>query len=254
MHQGMKKHLIHGVAALLGLGLFAFTGIMTAGIAAERLLSASATATGIVVSGEGTAKVAPDRAEITLGLEARGETAAEAQRQNAEKMELIIAALTEAGVAREDIKTADYNLTPVRHWDEQTRREILSGYQASNLVTISTKQTGEVGRLVDLAVAAGANHVQSISFEVEDEATVRAEALNRAVADARRKAEQMARTAGVRLGKVKSLTDSTSEYRPFMQAEKLMAADLSGDRRAETPIEPGQVRFRTTAQMTFAIR
>lgn len=251
MHQGMKKHLIHGLAALLGLGLFCFTGIMAAGAAAERLGPQDA---GIVVSGEGSAKVAPDRAEIALGLEGRGATASEAQRQNAQTMEKIVAALSGAGVAREDIKTTNYNLTPVRHWDEKTQQDILSGYQASNLVTISTKETGKVGQLVDLAVAAGANHVQSISFDVEDEAAVRAEALDRAIADARRKAERMAKAAGVRLGKVKSLTDSTVQVNPFPRAEKLMDTALGGDAQAQTPIEPGQIRFRTTAQMTFAIR
>lgn len=250
MHDNLKKHL--PLVATLTLGVVLPLAGLTLAVGETLGRALRPAATGLAVVGEATAKADPDRAEFTLGLETRAATAREAQAKNAETMQKVVTALTLAGIDRKDIRTSAYTLTPVRRWEEKSGREILEGYQTASLVTASTGETAKVGALVDAAVSAGANTVQNITFSVTDEGKVRRQALARAVADARNQAQRMAAAAGVRLGKVTSITDATVES-PVVYASKERLLD-TGAVAAQTPVEPGQVRFTTRVQVTFAIR
>ncbi|HHW14239.1 MAG TPA: SIMPL domain-containing protein, partial [Firmicutes bacterium] len=142
---------------------------------------------GIAVTGEATVMAVPDRAELTVGLESEAPSAVEAQRANARAMERVLTAVVKAGVERKDVQTSEYSLTPVRRWDEKAGKSVLLGYRAVNLVTVTTSKTEMVGRLADLAVAAGATNVQNIVFDVADKSKLQQEALAEAVAEARAK-------------------------------------------------------------------
>ncbi|MGE5552987.1 MAG: SIMPL domain-containing protein [Betaproteobacteria bacterium] len=251
MHDHSKKHLPMTAALTLG-AILTLTGVtLVIGETASRVLRPGTA--GISVTGEATAKADPDQAEFTLGLETRGATAREVQAKSAAAMAKVVQALTAAGLDRKDIRTSTYNLTPVRRWDEKSGRDVLTGYQATSLVTAVTEETAEVGALVDAAVSAGANTVQDISFSVADPAEVRQQALARAIADARSRAQKMAEAAGVRLGKVIAMSDATTVEHPVTFTKE--ALDLgAASRTARTPVEPGQIRFTTRVQVTFAIR
>jgi uncharacterized protein YggE len=238
------------LAICLGLGLAGVGGALAAVGVLDR--PGGSDDRGIAVSGEATVSVPPDLAEVTLGVEADGPTAAEAQRRTARTMEKVLAALAAAGVERKDLRTTQYSLTPVRRWDEPTRREVLLGYRAANLVTVRTGETGRVGQLVDAAVSAGATDVANLSFSVADRSKVREEALARAVADARHQAERLARAAGVRLGRVQTITDSTAEAQPLSTWARLKEAGAAAD--GAPPLEPGRLRFTTRVQVTFGLR
>lgn len=247
----LRRHLVHGLLALV-----AVAALAAAATAGGSLLTReeAADGTGMTVSGEATATAAPDRAEIVLGLEAQADSAVEAQRRNAATMERILAVLTESGVERKDLRTTGYSLEPVKRWDEKSGREVLVGYRAFNLVRVTTHTLDQTGKLVDAAVSAGANNVQGISFALEDESVLRQEALGRAVADARAKAERMARAAGVRLGKVRAMTDTTVETSPVWPVSDLAKASLRAGSESVVPLEPGQMRITTRVTVTFAIR
>lgn len=245
-HRGFALEVLLGVV-LVGLVAVAVTG----NVPAQRR---AGEADGIAVTGEATVTAVPDRAEVTLGLESEAPSAVEAQRANARAMERVLAALTKAGVDRRDVQTSEYSLTPVRRWDEKAHKNVLLGYRAVNLVTVTTVKTGAVGRLADAAVAAGATNVQNIVFDVTDKSKLQQEALAEAVAEARAKADRLARAAGVRVGKVRSMADATSVVRPAYDQAELAGLRTLGPQDSAVPLERGRLRLTSRVHVTFGLR
>lgn len=251
MHEQMKKHWVLGAVMVMGFGLAVFAATIAAGETLAR--SGRPGDGGITVSSEAIVKVAPDRAQVTLGLESQGATAGEAQDKNAEKMENVIERLVAAGIKREDIKTRSYNLNPLRRWDDKAGTEVSLGFQAINLVSVTTGDVENLGRLIDTATSAGANNVQDVTFDVSEKSRAREAAMDQAVGKARSKAARLAEAAGVRLGAATRVSEVTADAPVIPVAYAQMKA---ADSRAEktTPIEPGQVTITAHVDMTFAIR
>ena len=159
------KSLFH--AAALGLVLTSAAApaalAQTAPPAADTLFQA----TTLNLSAYGETKVAPDMATITLGVMTQGKTAAEAMGANATRMAAVMASLHKAGIADKDIQTSNLNLSPQYRYVENAP-PILTGYQASNTVTITVHDLKRLGAAVDASVDAGANQVQGIGFGLED--------------------------------------------------------------------------------------
>ena len=185
-------------------------------------------------SGEGRREMAPDKATIILGVETRAKTPAAAASANADRMTAIRAALVRAGVAERDIATARYSLG--LHFG---RNEADTQYVAANLVTVTTRQLDQVGRIIDTGLGAGANNINQLQYDLTDRTAAQAEALGDAVANARRQAEVMAEAAGGRLGELIELGTQPGEYRPFFAGDMAMARMQSA--AAPTPVSPGAV-------------
>ncbi|HEX6316512.1 MAG TPA: SIMPL domain-containing protein [Gemmatimonadaceae bacterium] len=188
----------------------------------------------ISATGEGRREVAPDKATIVLGVETRAKTPAAAASANAERMTAIRAALIRAGVAERDIATARYSLG----LEFTGRTQMDTQYVAANLVTVTTRQLDQVGRIIDTGLGAGANNINSLHYDLTDRSPVQAQALGDAVQNARRQAEVMAEAAGGRLGELVELTTSPGEYRPFFAGDMAMRVQASA---APTPVSPGAV-------------
>lgn len=187
----------------------------------------------ITASGEGRREMAPDKATIVLGVETRARTPAAAASANADRMTAIRAALTRAGVAERDIATARYSLGL-----EFGRTPADTQYVAANLVTVTTRQLDQVGRIIDTGLGAGANNINSLQYDLIDRSPAQAQALGDAVANARRQAEVMAAAAGGRLGELIELGTQPGEYRPFYAGDMAMRMQASV---APTPVSPGAV-------------
>lgn len=187
----------------------------------------------ITSSGEGRREMAPDKATIVLGVETRARTPAAAASANADRMTAIRNALTRAGVAARDIATARYSLG----LEYTGRVPPDTQYVAANMVTVTTRQLDQVGRIIDTGLGAGANNINSLQYDLTDRTNAQNEALSDAVRNARRQAEVMAEAAGGRLGELVELTTSPGEIRPFMGdvAFRMQAS------AAPTPVSPGQV-------------
>ena len=194
----------------------------------------------INATGQGRREMAPDKATIVLGVETRSKTPAAAASANADRMTRIRTALMRAGVAEKDIATARYSL----HF-EQGRTQADTQYVATNMVTVTTKQLDQVGRIIDTGLGAGANNINSLSYDLTDRNVAESGALGDAVADARRQADIMATAAGGRLGDLIELGTSSPQYQPY-------AADVAMYRMAAqsapTPVSPGTVTV--TASVT----
>lgn len=240
--------IVVGVVALLGL-ILQLTGggrsVMAAGPANQ----------GIIVNGEGETSVKPDLAKVNLGLEAEAATAQEAQRKNADQMTKIVAGLKALGLAEKDIQTTDFSLFPNRQYDKESGHEKLTGYRATNQVTVTVRDLKKLGQVVDDAIGNGANTVGNVTFSVETPEVWRDKTIAKAVLEARAKAEAMAKASGVRIRKIIAITESTVDIRPY-QADygyKREALQSAADTAGNTPLEPGNVKVTANVQITFGI-
>lgn len=193
----------------------------------------------VTVTGIGTVEVVPDQARMSFGVESRGRTAQAAIAANAAAMEKVIAALRRTG-ARE-IATQWVSVWPVMR-----EEGVIEGYAASNSVS-ATIGAGRAGELIDAAAEAGANQISGPGISSSDAEKLYRDALAKAVADARERAEILAKAAGRTLGEIASMTEVGSQPVPLYRE----AADAAA---ASTPIVPGQQETTATVSVTFDLR
>lgn len=201
--------------------------------------------TGITVSGVGIVSGKPDVAYLTLGVSTEDKEAAKAASINAATTSAVIDAIVRSGVAKNDIETAQYTVSPVM--DYRSQRPVTTGYQISNIVRVKVRALAKVGAVIDAAMAAGANNVQNVRFEVDDNTKLRQRALVEAIANARADAELIASTMKVRLGKVVSVT----QFGPSIPRPLEFSAMKTA---AETPILPGDVDVTASVTVVYSIQ
>ena len=166
--------------------------------------------TGIWVSGQGVISVAPDLANLDLGVETRAEDVSEANSQASAAMDAIIEVLKARGVKDEDIQTSRFSVYPRYNYVEEevdgvrTGREVLTGYRVSNSATVKLRDLNVVGEVIGEVVTAGGDDVRinGINFTLEDPKPMMAELREMAVADARAKAEHLAELSDVAVGRL----------------------------------------------------
>src|SRR5256885_6113125 len=156
----------------------------------------------VTVEGTATARVVPDTATFTFGQETDGPTAKGALADNAAHMRRVISALLRAGVAKEDIQTQDVSVYPRRNQNND-----VVGFNASGSVVATVRRLAKAGAVVDAAVAAGADETSGPQFDRSSRGDLTQKALRDAFADARAKAEALAREAGTSLGEVRRIEE-----------------------------------------------
>jgi len=250
----MKKNRIVMIAAALALLLpvLALAGCTVAAPAPATNITVGSQQEGIWVTGQGEVQAVPDVAVLNLGVQAQAPTVAVAQEQAKSAMDAVMAALKSNGVADKDIQTTGYNVWQQTRWDNNTQEEVVTGYQVSNTVQVKVRKVADAGAVLDAAVAAGGDliRVQGIYFEVDDPTTYTTEARSKAVADAKKRAEQLASLAGVNLGNPTYITESYYNpviYRGYDMAKAESAAG------APTPITPGETTITASVQIVYAI-
>ncbi|WP_246662957.1 SIMPL domain-containing protein [Pseudolabrys sp. FHR47] len=197
----------------------------------------------ITVTGEATVSVAPDNANIRLGVTSQGKNAREASETNARQMTNVLAAIKEAGVADRDVQTSRLSLQPQYEQGKAGPARLL-GFQVTNQITIRIREIDKFPGILDRAIAAGANEMSGIEFVVSEQSKLLDQARDDAVSDARRKAELYAKAAGVKLGPVTSITEEgSSPPRPVVQAMRASAV----------PVAPGEQLLRAAVSVTFEL-
>ena len=212
-----------------------------AGVAQPRLGRSATTTTGplITVTGEATVDVTPNQASFDFGVTTQAATAAQAMNRNASQARAIVDALKKAGVDASDVQTTQVSLWPQTSSDG-TR---ITGYQASNSVHV-TAGLGKSGALVDAAVRAGANNVSGPNLDNADTSSSYHEALKKAIADAKGKAQAIAEGAGLTLGSLVKIEEGSSAQPVPMYAAARDAASV--------PIEAGTQQIQASVTVTFA--
>lgn len=208
---------------------------------------------GIWVSGSGKVSAVPDIAMLRLGIEAQEASFAKAQSQAAEAMDAVMSALTDNGVAEKDIQTQYFNIYRVTRWDEAKGQEVVIGYRVTNMVTAKIREMDKIGAIIDAVAAAGGDltRIDNISFSIEDPSAYHEEARQKAMADARAKAEQLAELAGVTLGKPIYISESAYIPSPIYRGD--VFEKVAGAPMVETPISPGEMEISLNVQVTYAI-
>ena len=208
---------------------------------------------GISVTGQGKVSAVPDIVSLRLGVEAQAASVAEAQTQAAEAMDKVMAALTDNGVAEKDIQTQYFSIRRVTKWDREKEEEVVIGYRVTNMVTAKIRDIDKAGAIIDAVAEAGGDltRISSIGFSIDDPSAYYEEAREKAMADAKAKAEQLAELADVTLGKPTYISESTYVPPVIRGAvyEEAMPAPA-----VETSISPGEMEISLTVQVGYAIR
>jgi uncharacterized protein len=199
----------------------------------------------INVTGTGVVDAAPDIATLSIGVTTQGDTAAAALAANSAALEAVLARLSAAGIAPADMQTSNLSLNP--NWTGyDTNTPVISSYIASNMLTITIRQLDGLGAVLDAAVADGANTLNGLTFAVADPNPLLNEARKAAVADARAKAELLATAAGVKLGKIVSIAETTAGVPPMPMYKSELSA-------APVPVVGGEVEMSASITIFYEI-
>jgi len=229
----MKHHAI--LAVLVAGGLF------TAPALADSDFPPS-----ISVSGEAMVSATPDQAEIEAGATTDAKTAREAAEANNVAMNKLLSALKAANIDAKDIQTSRLSLQP--QYAPSRSPPIVTGYRASNQVSVQLHDIAKIGSTIDTLVSAGATDIGGINFTVSNASKLLDDARTQAIADARRKAEIYAKAAGVTLGAPLSISEGGAPPMPVFRAKMAVAA------MAPTPVAPGQETLSVTVNVSWAIK
>jgi uncharacterized protein YggE len=202
----------------------------------------------ITVVGDGRVLVQPDVANVSVGVQATGQTLADAQADAATRMQAVIDTLVNLGIARDDIRTSRLSANPVY---DQRDNTVIRGYQASNAVQVKVRDLSRVGAVVDAVTAAGANRVDGLSFAVEQIEAPKGQARGEAMQNARTKADQLASLAGLRIVGIKAIQESDASSNP--PRPQPAGAAFQAPAAAPAPVEPGTQEVRTQVAVTYIV-
>jgi len=217
--------------------------------APSALAPAPAAAETVSVSGTGHVQLTPDRATFTVGVQTMAPTVTAAVQESNARVAAIIAALKRLGASDREIRTSQVSIYPQQEQPGGRAPKVV-GYQVSNSITVTREDPASVGKFLQAAVDAGANTVSGVSFTVSDPARGRDVALQAAFADARAKAEVLARAAGRTLGRAIAIAEGGGVRPPVPMAFEMKAMSRS----AEVPIEPGTEEMSFMVSVVFELR
>ncbi|MDR7230068.1 uncharacterized protein YggE [Caulobacter sp. BE264] len=245
-HRPAKLMTAIALPALLG-------GVLLMGAAAPALAQghdAAFKATTFNLSAFGETLVAPDMATITLGVQTDAATAAEALKANGARMNQVMAALKKAGIAERDIQTSNLSLN-AQYAYEQNQPPKLTGYQASNQVTITVRDLAKLGAAVDATVSAGANTVNGISFGLSNPQAAEDAARLEAVKALEAKAALYGRATGYKTVRLVNLSEGGG-YTPAPQPMPVFAM-AKREMADATSISAGELKVRVDVSAVYEV-
>ena len=221
---------------------------MALALFAAPALAQTALPPAISVTGEATMSVAPDQAQVDGGVTSDAKTAREASDANNAAMGKVLLALKGAGIDEKDFQTSRLSLQP-KYAPDRSGPSTVVGYRASNRVTIKVRDVSKIAGVIDVLVAAGANEIGGINFVVSQASKLLDDIREKAIADARRKAEIYAKAAGVTLGEPLSIAEEGGSM-PVFRGK--MAAPMAT--MAPAPVAQGEETLSVTVSVTWAIK
>lgn len=216
----------------------------------------------IAVSGSGEAYAIPDIATFNFSITELGATVKEAQEKADAKINKALAAIRESGVEDKDIKTTGYNVYPKYEWNQPvcvvypcpSGKNILTGYEVNQSITVKVRETEKVGDLVTKVGAVGVSNISGVEFTVDNRDEFVAQAREEAIAEAKAKAKILAKQLGVRLGKI--IYYNENGYYPVDYAYGKGGAEMSVSSampaRAELPT--GETKITSNITITYEIK
>ncbi len=232
------------MAVLVTASMLACAGIATATETPLRLVS---------VTGSGEVTAQPDMAHVTLGVESRRPTLAEARTEVNLTVERILALTRELKIDPKQVDSTRLQVQPDYRWDEKTSKQVLLGYVVSRQIVVEVRDLDRLGTLLEKSVSAGVNQLGEARLDSSRRKDLEREALTMAVDDARLNADALARAAGARLGPVQSLSAAGTMPVPmYSQRAMSMAAPAAAD-EAEQSYQPSEMKFTSSVSAQFEL-
>lgn len=211
----------------------------------------------ISMSAEGKVSATPDLATINLGVLTSAPTAKQAQADNGKQTNKVIDFVKSQGIDKKDIATTQLNIYP--EYDYSNGKNEVKGYQASQTITVKVhgvdKSTDQVGKIIDGATTAGVNQIQGVSLDFQDADNLRQDARKQAIDKAKQKAQELADQAGLKLGRIVSISEGTNYGYPLPMASAPMGmGGGSGDMKSAPNIQPGSQDITASITVTFEVK
>jgi uncharacterized protein YggE len=243
------------VIAVLAVGAISLSACSNAALpVAQAQTSDLPAGRSITVVGQGQSSGAPDVAHINIGVETTGASAQEAVNANKQQMSALLEKLKAMGVADKDVQTSNYSIYTERPQPAMPVEGGAAGsegviYHVSNQVNVTVRDVSKLGDILDQAVSAGANNIYGVYFEVSDPSQLEAAAREKAIADAKARAESLAQLSGVSLGEVLTISEVIGGPGPVIERAVVGMGGGGG-----TPIQPGETQVNVSVQVTYAIK
>ena len=202
----------------------------------------------ISVTGEATVHATPDLASVSLGVTTRADTAAEALSANNTALAKVVEQMKAAGIEPRDLQTSNLSIDPVWTSFEANTQPQISGYSASNMLTVTVRNLDNLGAVLDRAVSDGANTLNGLTFGLSDSASALNEARQLAVKDALARAKLLTDAAGANLGPIVLIQES-----PSYQVPQPMVRKMAVQADAGVPVERGQMGISAQVTMTWKL-
>lgn len=204
----------------------------------------------VTVNGTGTVTGAPDTLRVDIGVEATAADVSSALNTSSAQVREVTDAVVAEGVERRDIQTQQVNLTPQYSTAAPGTSREITGYRATNTIRVTIRDIGVASQVLSAAATAGGDstRIGNVAFAIDDDSDLMRQAREAAFDDARSRAEQYASLAGDSLGKVQTITESTSGQQQPTTVQRDSAAAA-----APVPIEPGEQTLTFSVTVTYAL-
>lgn len=248
-------------AATLALVLVGWLGFNNVGIgsqgsgianaeAAAAIGSAEAVAMNtITVGASGSIMIDPDIAYVRVAVETKGETAAKAQQANADRFAAVEKALYEFKIDKKDVQTSGFQVYPEYNYTEKDGRKLV-GYNATHSLQVAYRQLDDIGKLLDALSAAGANRIDGVQFGTEKAEQYELEALKKAMANAKAKADTLASSAGRQVKGVINIVQGASQTPPIVMTN-VVAKSMAMADMATTSVQSGQIEISANVTVQY---
>jgi len=205
----------------------------------------------ISVTGNAQVILAPDIAYISIGVHSEAQSATEAVASNNSLTQKVIDAIKSQGVDAKDIQTTNFSLYQQEKFDKNGN-SLGIFFMTGNTVYVTMRDITKIGNILDASIAAGANNIYGISFDVQDREAATSSGRDQAMADAQTQAEQLAKAAGATLGAVQSIQYYSNSPSQIYYDTKAVPAGIGGG--ASVPISTGQLTLTVSVNVTYAIK
>jgi uncharacterized protein YggE len=205
----------------------------------------------ISVTGNAQVILAPDIAYISIGVHSEAKAASDAVASNNSQSQAVIDAIKGQGVDPKDIQTTNFNVYQ-QEKTSPTGESLGTYFMVDNTVYVTIRDISKIGPVLDASIAAGANNIYGITFDVQDKEAALATGRDQAMADAKTQAEQLAKAAGVTLGDVQSVSYYSSSPSPIYYDSKAAPAGIGGG--GSVPISAGQLTLTVMVSVTYGIK
>jgi len=234
---------------VLGAAL-ALSALATAACAQQAPVAvASSDGTLLSVSAQAQAHRVPDVATVSAGVVTQASDANAAMRANAAQVDKVMAAVRAAGIAERDVQTTGINVSPQYRYAENMPPAI-TGYQASNTVSLKVRDIGKLGKVLDALVASGANQVNGPSFEVDEPEAAYDEARRAALEKAQARAQMYAKALGLRVRRIVSIDEGGGFQPPVPMPVMAMAR---AEKAYDTAVSPGETTLAANLAVVFEL-